>query len=89
MFGVSVALSGDTAVVGAFLSDVRNFGAAYVFRYDGTAWVQEAKLTASAAADDAFGVSVALAATDHPAEAGCGKGYGPRHRPALPRRQRQ
>jgi hypothetical protein len=36
-------------------------GAAYVFRYDGTAWVEEAKLTALDAADhDLFGRWVAV-----------------------------
>ncbi len=62
-FGGSVALAGDTAVVGA--SRDRNngtrTGAAYVFRFDGTAWVEEAKLTASdGAAGDLFGSSVAV-----------------------------
>ena len=62
-FGVSVAVVGDLAVVGANLDDDNGnaSGSAYVFRYDGTAWVEEAKLTASdAAAGDSFGVSVAV-----------------------------
>ena len=49
-FGISVAVSGDTAVVGAFDFERRNgssSGSAYVFRYDGSDWVEEAKLTAS------------------------------------------
>ncbi len=65
-FGVSVALDGDTAIVGAYLADVdgkANQGSAYVFVRNGTtlAWTEQAKLTASdGAADDFFGRSVAL-----------------------------
>jgi hypothetical protein len=62
-FGLSVAVSGDTAVVGAFNDDDdgASSGSAHVFRYDGVDWAQEAKLTASdAAANDRFGFSVAV-----------------------------
>ena len=62
-FGRSVAISGDTAVVGApGDSDAGpDAGSAYVFKFDGSEWVQEAKLTASdAAASDEFGYSVAV-----------------------------
>ena len=63
-FGVSVALSGDTALVGAYGDDVganSNQGSAYVFTRSGTTWTQQGKLTASdGAADELFGVSVAL-----------------------------
>ena len=58
-----MALSGDTAVVGARLNDTtaKDAGSAYVFVRTGTAWSQQAKLTASdGAADDHFGYSVAL-----------------------------
>jgi hypothetical protein len=62
-FGVSVAISGDTVVAGAYGDDSWK-GAAYVFDRDqGGAdnWDQVAKLTASdGAADDHFGVSVAI-----------------------------
>lgn len=61
--GVSVALSGDTALVGADGADTgeADQGAAYVFTRDGGVWRQRAKLTADdGAADDAFGVSAAL-----------------------------
>ncbi len=60
-FGYSVALAGDTAVVGAYLDDDAgsDSGSAYVFARSGTSWAQQAKLTAAdAAADDRFGVSV-------------------------------
>ena len=43
-FGVSVAVSGDVAVVGAPFNTT---GAAYVFRYDGASWVEEQLLLAS------------------------------------------
>lgn len=63
-FGISVALSGDTAVVGAYRNDHvggTNAGAAYVFVRSSGIWTQEAKLTASdAAANDEFGIDVAL-----------------------------
>ncbi|MEE2662830.1 MAG: FG-GAP repeat protein [Myxococcota bacterium] len=62
-FGISVAVDGDTALVGAGRHDGigTDSGAAYVFRYDGTAWVEEAKLTSSdSAGDDYFGYWVAI-----------------------------
>ncbi len=62
-FGVSVALSGEAIVVGTHFDDDAgtNSGSAYVFVRDGTTWTQEQKLTASdAAADDQFGISVAI-----------------------------
>jgi len=65
LFGVSVAISGDTAVVGAFGDESSNnelrTGAAYVFTRSGTTWTEEAKLTASdRTAFDAFGFSVSV-----------------------------
>jgi FG-GAP repeat len=66
-FGLSVALSGDTALVGALWKTVgghSSAGAAYVFARWGTSWSQQAKLTAAdAAQNDSFGYSVALAGT--------------------------
>ena len=59
-FGWSVALSGDTALIGA-LGVNSDQGAAYVFVRSGAAWSQQAELTASdGATGDDFGVSVAL-----------------------------
>ena len=52
-FGSSVALSGDTALVGADGKTVggnNDAGAAYVFTRSGTSWTQQAELTASDAA---------------------------------------
>ncbi len=58
-FGLSVAICGDTAVVGAIRHDSIS-GAAYVFERDGTVWEQVAMLTASDGEPGAeFGNSVA------------------------------
>ena len=63
-FGVSVALSGGTALVGAFLDHVgvnEHLGSAYVFTGSGSTWNQQAQLTASdGATEDRFGIAVAL-----------------------------
>ena len=62
-FGLSVAIDGGFALVGAWNDDdaAENAGAVYVYQDDGTQWLPTAKLTASdAAAHDAFGGSVAL-----------------------------
>jgi hypothetical protein len=65
-FGTSVAISGDTVVVGAFqdnLSDSQNdAGSAYVFiRAGDSMWSQQDHLVADdAAANDSFGWSVAI-----------------------------
>jgi DNA-directed RNA polymerase subunit RPC12/RpoP len=59
-FGSSVALAGDTALVGAFFGN--DPGSAYVFVHSGTGWTQQAKLTPDDGAElDHFGFSVALA----------------------------
>ena len=65
-FGFSVAVSGDTVVVGAFREDSAAFaaGAAYAFQRDQggpDSWGEVKKLTASdAQANDHFGISVAV-----------------------------
>jgi len=62
-FGASVSLSGDFAIVGAYMfSDFGGiFGAAYVFERTAQGWGQVAKLTPSdAASDDPFGNTVAI-----------------------------
>ena len=64
-FGVSVSVSGDVALIGAFGDDQQAFGAgaAYVFRFDGMTmtWVEEAKLLASdGGPSDIFGFSVSV-----------------------------
>ena len=63
VFGVSVSVSGDTAVVAAHNDDDSgsNSGSAYVFVRTGSTWTEQAKLTASdAAGQDQFGVSVSV-----------------------------
>ena len=73
-FGLSVAVSGDTVVVGAHMEDgsatgvngtvnelAQDAGAAYVFVRNGTTWSQQAYLKASqVTARDEFGYSVAI-----------------------------
>ena len=62
-FGVSVALDGDTAVVGANQDDDNgsNSGSVYVFVRSGTTWTQQRKLVANDGTEyDLFGTSVAL-----------------------------
>lgn len=58
LFGGALAVSGDTALIGAYFS---GNGSAYVFKFDGTAWSEQAKLTAAdGGTSDFFGSSVAL-----------------------------
>ena len=59
-FGWSVAISGSTVVVAAPFK-YSSTGAAYVFTRPGSAWAQQAELTAADGADDDyFGWSVAI-----------------------------
>ncbi len=62
-FGFSVALSGDTALIGAFYSDVLTWtsGLAHVFEKVNGVWTQVAELRASnGTTDDCFGESISL-----------------------------
>ena len=63
-FGLSVAISGDYAIVGALLEeydDIFRSGAAYIFFRSGTTWTQHTKLVAGdAESNDQFGKSVAI-----------------------------
>jgi hypothetical protein len=62
-FGEAVSVSDNVVVIGALLDrDVAHIaGAAYVFRYNGSTWVEEQKLTASdAAIGDLFGTSACI-----------------------------
>jgi FG-GAP repeat len=73
-FGISVAVSGDSVIVGAYAEDsgttgvnstpnesAQRSGAAYVFTLSGTTWTQQAYLKASNTdAEDFFGSSVAV-----------------------------
>jgi hypothetical protein len=63
LFGVAVSISGDVAVVGASSHDdgAADSGSAYIFRFNGTSWDQEAKLTAPVATtSDQFGISASI-----------------------------
>ncbi len=63
-FGISVAVAGDTAVIGARSDDGAdtNSGSVYVFTRSDGIWTEVAKLTASdGVVGDEFGFSVALA----------------------------
>lgn len=84
-FGISVSLSGDTAVVGSPLSDTtaaEDSGAVYVFVRSGAAWSQQQKLVGSdSGQSDLFGTAVAAAgdevvvgASDHDTAAGLDAG---------------
>jgi hypothetical protein len=63
-FGISVAISGDTLLSGAYQDDSSagaDTGSAYVFHANGASWTRQAKLVASDAhLDDEFGSAVAL-----------------------------
>ncbi|MCI0651205.1 MAG: PKD domain-containing protein [Planctomycetes bacterium] len=62
-FGRSVALGAGVAIAGSPLDDDLGIdsGAAYIYRFDGTNWSEEQKLTASDGGDGAqFGYSVAI-----------------------------
>ena len=59
-FGYSVSISGDYAALGRG-NDYANGGSAYIFRREGTNWVEEMKLTASnGSVDDDFGWSISI-----------------------------
>ena len=49
MFGGSVSISGDYCLVGAEGDDDNGMfsGSAYIFKRDGTSWIEQPKLTAS------------------------------------------
>lgn len=63
-FGIAVALSGDTLLVGAMQADCvagLDCGAVYFFTREGNRWTEQQKLTASDAAENhGFGRSIAL-----------------------------
>lgn len=62
-FGSAIALLGDIAVVGASNDDERgqNAGAAYVFRFNGTVWIEQQKIVPTdVSEDDRFGHAVSV-----------------------------
>ena len=63
LFGYSVSISGDYAIVGAYWDDDKgvNSGSAYIFKRQGDTWNEMAKLTASdGAIEDHFSCSVSI-----------------------------
>ena len=63
LFGQSVAIDGNHAIIGALRDDLTGAdeGSAYAFKRSGDTWVEVDKLTATDAADgDRFGFSVAI-----------------------------
>jgi hypothetical protein len=63
LFGWSVSVSGDTALIGSHWDDDNgdSSGSAYIFTRSGMTWIQQQKLTAlDGEAGDRFGVSVSL-----------------------------
>jgi len=88
-FGWSLALHGDVLVVGATHIYTGAPGEAYVFRFDGTGWTEEARLVpADSAAWDWFGESVSVtdgvifvgAPSNSPVTWRTGAAYAFRHR---------
>jgi hypothetical protein len=64
-YGVSVAVSGDVAIVGAYFDDpggISSSGSAYVYRYSGSLWMLDQSIPnpATPSGSDLFGVSVAV-----------------------------
>ncbi len=89
-FGFSVALSGDTAVVGALGDDDNGdgSGSAYIFTRTGATWTQQTKLTPTdGAVYDGFGTGVAISGAtavvgavgddDHGSESGSAYVFAP------------
>ena len=63
MFGLSVAIDSDTAIVGMSNDDDNggSSGSAYAFRFDGATWIQDAKLIPLDGTElDKFGCSVSI-----------------------------
>ncbi len=64
-FGAAVAISGQSVIIGAYndgnMGSMPGHGAAYIYRFNGTSWIEERKLTASdMTMGDMFGFAVAL-----------------------------
>ena len=84
LFGRSVSIDGDYAVVGALGDDDNgtHAGSAYIFKRNGRSWVQEAKLLATGGgAADRFGWSVSI--SDNEAVGDAGQQCAQQHAPDL------
>ena len=67
LFGGSVSIDGDRALIGAARDDDAgsNSGAAYVYRFETGSWIEETKLAAAdGAASDLFGTNVSLSGSN-------------------------
>ncbi|GEP41115.1 choice-of-anchor D domain-containing protein [Brevifollis gellanilyticus] len=65
LFGSSVAISGDTALIGAERGDVNSTGTAYVFVRNGSVWSQQTRLMSNSSTPySGFGHTVALFSPD-------------------------
>ena len=63
LFGYSVSISGDYAIIGAYGDDDNgnNSGSAYIFYRNGTSWTEQIKLTPlDGASEDRFGCAVSI-----------------------------
>jgi hypothetical protein len=60
-FGIDIDFDGERFIVGACINGIGNCVSAYVFRFDGSQWVEEAKLEpADITLDDTYGSRVAI-----------------------------
>lgn len=88
MFGSSINVRGNVASVGSYnvpCSAGINCGSAHAFRFNGSRWIEQVRMTAlDAAAGDSFGISTAIAdgfilvgapLADCPLSANCGAAY--------------
>ena len=63
LFGRSISINGNYAIIGANYDDDNgdDSGSVYIFHQSGTTWTEQAKLTASdGASGDQFGISVSI-----------------------------
>ena len=70
---VSISSDGNRAIIGAHSEDTggANAGAAYIFKWNGTNWTQQAKIMAGdAQASDSFGYSVSISSDGNTAIVG-------------------
>ena len=62
-FGQDLAISGDWIIVGTDPYETDADGAAYLFHYDGTSWIQQQKLMLNGGPTEHFGMAVAISET--------------------------
>jgi hypothetical protein len=61
-FGYSLSVSGDKAIVGAYIDadNGLNSGSAYIFNWNGSSWIETKLLASDGAAADYFGFDVTI-----------------------------